>query len=53
MGQLAARLSAGAEVIVGGAIVGEIERDRLKADHAAVDANEGVGTISSRIDGQG
>jgi methanogenic corrinoid protein MtbC1 len=49
----AAGLTGGVKVIVGGGIVGEIERGRLKAHHATGDANEGVRKISSWIDGDG
>ena len=38
------------KVIVGGGIVGEIQRSALKADHATIDANEGVRTIEGWID---
>lgn len=45
----AAELRDDVKIIVGGGIVGEIERSRLKADHATVDANEGLRVISSWI----
>jgi methanogenic corrinoid protein MtbC1 len=45
----AAGLREGVKVIVGGGIVGEIERSRLKADLATVDANAGVRAISGWI----
>jgi methanogenic corrinoid protein MtbC1 len=45
----AAELRDDVKIIVGGGIVGEIERSRLKADHATVDANEGLRVISTWI----
>jgi methanogenic corrinoid protein MtbC1 len=48
----AAGLREQAKVIVGGGIVGEIDRVNLKADYATVDANAGVRQIEQWIKGR-
>jgi methanogenic corrinoid protein MtbC1 len=41
------------KVILGGGIVGEIDPSMLQADHATVDANQGVRQIEQWIDQEG
>jgi methanogenic corrinoid protein MtbC1 len=45
-----AGLREGRKIIVGGGIVGEVSLGEVKADHATVDANQGIRVISGWID---
>lgn len=47
----AAGLREGRKVIVGGGIVGEVSLEQVNADHATVDANQGIRVISGWVDG--